>query len=756
MRHLQQVGTAKNFSAKAWALVSTAAVIAIFSLVCLDSYLELRGDRFIHAREEAERTLLVFEAQSSRTLDYTDGYLRAIRAFCRENCDAQVLAEHIHEIGEPNSAKTFSGVAYVIDRDGFIIFQSAVERERLRGFGSMATLDHFRYFQSHPGDTTFLGATRLGKITGKYQYRLARPILSDGRFEGEVVLTLEPNHIIEFFRSHSLGPHSVIAIMTLDPKLIARQPEPPAEAFDSTLLDVEHWSTMRDQPSGTIISTTSSIDGVRRDIFFKRLADYPAVVLVGIAYEDIEASLAPSRWNLILLALVFAFIALIVCGLVLRLIGRNRDLAMTDNASRHTAALLEQSNAELARHRDDLEDLVRDRTRDLRLEVQERRKLALAVEQSALMIFITDKNGIIEYVNPKFTEITGYEVDEAIGETPRLIKSGETPPEVYKDLWKTILSGQQWRGELMDRSKGGRIFWASISISPVRDESNAITHFVAMHEDITERKLAEKNIRLGKEQAEIASRAKSEILTNMSHELRTPLNAVIGYSETLLAGVFGPFPNPKFEEYINDIHDSGLHLLDVINDILDVSAIDAGKIDLHEESVRLREVVEATIRLIVPRAEKGKVIVLDDVPSDLPRLRADERRLKQIVLNLVSNAVKFTPEGGTVTVSARLTVLGAMEVFVSDTGIGMDEADISKALTVFGQVDSGLSRSHEGTGLGLPLTQGLVELHGGVMAISSGKGVGTTVTVTFPAERIEAKATAALLLNREEVSRTTP
>lgn len=374
---------------------------------------------------------------------------------------------------------------------------------------------------------------------------------------------------------------------------------------------------------------------------------------------------------------------------------------------------------------------------DLKQSEARLRKLSLAIEQNPNLIVITDRNGVIEYVNPSFCHRTGYSSAEAIGQNPRILKSDETPAELYPVLWSTILAGHEWRGEIRDRCKDGRTFWSSVVISPVFDDHGVITHFIAMHEDVSGRKLAEESTRQAREQAEMASRAKSEILANMSHELRTPLNAVIGYSEALLSGLFGSAPHPRFTEYINDIHESGLHLLDIINDILDVSAIDAGKIELHEERLHVGSVVEASIRLVAPRAEAAKVRMCDEVPSDLPRLLADPRRLKQILLNLLSNAVKFTPQGGAVTISARQSPAGEMRIMVSDTGIGMDEAGLAKALSLFGQVDSGLARANQGSGLGLPLTVGLVELHGGTLDISSEKGVGTTVTVTFPAMRVE-------------------
>jgi PAS domain S-box-containing protein len=381
-----------------------------------------------------------------------------------------------------------------------------------------------------------------------------------------------------------------------------------------------------------------------------------------------------------------------------------------------------------------LEREIRDRERA----EAELRKLSRAVEQSPNMIFITDVAGIIEYVNPRFTEFTGFARAEVLGRKPDILKSGRTPPAVYEDMWKTLLRGEEWRGEIEDRHKDGGFFWASVLISPVRDQNGAITHFVAMHEDITARRRAEESVREAKEQAEVASRAKSELLANMSHELRTPLNAIIGFSQTILEEYFGPIGNEKYREYIGDINASGSHLLDLINDILDVSAVEAGRMELHDETLDVAEICDSAIRILATKAQERHVTMTGLREKTLPALRADRRRLKQIFLNLLSNAVKFTPEDGSVTCDAWLAGDGWLAVVVADTGIGMDEAGIAKALTLFGQVDSSLSRSHEGTGLGLPLTKGLMELHGGTLSVESRPNAGTRIVLRFPPDRIEA------------------
>jgi two-component system cell cycle sensor histidine kinase PleC len=235
--------------------------------------------------------------------------------------------------------------------------------------------------------------------------------------------------------------------------------------------------------------------------------------------------------------------------------------------------------------------------------------------------------------------------------------------------------------------------------------------------------------------AEESSRVKSQFMANMSHELRTPLNAIIGFSEVIRDALVGPIA-ARYQDYARDIHSSGRHLLSLINDVLDLSKIELGRLELHEEPIDLTKLVDDCRRFVAERAKAGDLTLAIELPAELPALRADELRLKQVVLNLLSNAVKFTPPGGHITVEVCPTADGGIALAVADTGIGMRPDEIPTALEPFRQIDSALNRRYEGTGLGLPLARTLTELHDGTLTITSTPRQGTIVVLTLPAERV--------------------
>jgi PAS domain S-box-containing protein len=274
---------------------------------------------------------------------------------------------------------------------------------------------------------------------------------------------------------------------------------------------------------------------------------------------------------------------------------------------------------------------------------------------------------------------------------------------------------------------GGR--WYRVTDSRTRDGGSVITH-----DDITETKMREMHLLAAKDEADSINRMKTEFLANMSHELRTPLNAIIGFSDMMENELFGPIPEPKYVEYIVDIKQSGLHLLEVINDILDYAKIESGTFSLDRNPVDLNEAVESSLRILTARIDEKNLQLAVDIASDIPVIMGDRRRIVQLALNLLSNAIKFTPEGGRIEVRVARNMVGDIEFSVSDTGIGISQENLTHIADPFFQVDGTLARRHEGTGLGLTLCKMFVEMHGGSLRVHSVVGEGTMVTARFPAE----------------------
>jgi len=359
---------------------------------------------------------------------------------------------------------------------------------------------------------------------------------------------------------------------------------------------------------------------------------------------------------------------------------------------------------------------------------EELNNLRTAVEQSANTIVITDFDGNIEYVNPCFEKTTGYTFAEAVGQNPRVLKSGEQDGSFYRNLWETINSGQIWKGQFHNRRKDGSLFWESATISPVFDSSGRIIHFIAVKEDITERKALESNLLDALDRAEAGNRAKSEFLAVMSHELRTPLNGVLGFAELLSESQL----ESEQKEQARTILNCGEHLLQIVNDILDFSSIERKRMKFETGPVLIAGLVESScLPIRNTAAVKGLEFRCETDPGVPEQITGDERRIRQILINLLGNAVKFTSSGSVVLriVATSCGDQPALEFSVEDTGLGIPSETIPLLFKPFTQGDSTLRRSFEGTGLGLAISQRLAEAMGGKITIISTPGRGSIFTL---------------------------
>ncbi|MBI5922838.1 MAG: PAS domain S-box protein [Betaproteobacteria bacterium] len=387
-----------------------------------------------------------------------------------------------------------------------------------------------------------------------------------------------------------------------------------------------------------------------------------------------------------------------------------------------------------------------------KLAEEQLRKLSRAVEQSPESIVITDLEARIEYVNQAFLQVTGYQRKEVIGQNSKVLQSGKTPPETYTALWRALTRGESWKGEFLNKRKDGSEYDEFAIITPIRQEDGRITHYIAVKEDITEKKKLGKELdshrhhleelvrvrttelEAAQQKAEVANRAKSAFLANMSHEIRTPMNAIIGLTHLLRRTGATPEQALRLEK----IDGAAKHLLSIINDILDISKIEAGRLQLESADFSLSAILD-NIASIIGEAARDKGLLIEiDRDAVPPWLRGDQTRLRQALLNYASNAVKFTEHGSIVLRARVLEDSGdklLMRFEVADTGIGIAPEQMARLFQSFEQADSTTTRKYGGTGLGLAITRQLARLMGGEVGADSTPGAGSTFWFTARVER---------------------
>ncbi len=382
------------------------------------------------------------------------------------------------------------------------------------------------------------------------------------------------------------------------------------------------------------------------------------------------------------------------------------------------------------------------------------RRLSTAVEQSPSMVVITDTEGKLEYVNPKFTELTGYSSAEAIGQKSNILKSGVQDIEFYKEMWQIIESGKVWRGQFHNKKKNGELFWEAASISGILNESGEVINFIKMGEDITQQKITEAELKIALEKALESDRLKSAFLSNMSHEIRTPMNGVLGFINLLNEPNLSKSKISKYSEIINK---SGTRLLNTINDIIDISKIEAGEVVLTKNETFIDTEIEELYSFFLPEANKKGLSLFVEPASSSRQLMVitDSHKLHGVLTNLIKNAIKYT-ERGHITFGYSLKD-DFIEFFVEDTGIGIPKNRLQAIFNRFEQADIEDKSVFEGSGLGLAISKAYTEMLGGEIFVESTEGEGSKFTFTIPYNKKSGKEVVKLVENidvgRKEINK---
>ncbi len=677
-------------------LIAGAAGVLV-CVVLLTAWLlwDARRVAWEHAVQSSENVASTLEHDITHTIELYDLSLQAVVNGLRLPGIGALTPAMRNEVLFDNAATArYLGAIRVLDETGRVTIDSRHISPPDRNF---ADRTFFNVHRERPDVGLYIGAPFKDPRTGVWSIALSRRIEhADGRFAGVVVGTLRLDFFSHLFSLVDPGPAGSIALFRSDGRLIDRTPYGEAEiGHDYGRFGLfQHYA----QSKAGVFSAASSVDGVQRLFAYRQVGSLPLVLTIGTARD---AVLAPWRQKAIGIAIaIFALSAL--------------------------AAALGMAFVRELRRRDRAERAARESEREYRF---------LAEHSGDMIVRFDPRTQRHSYISPACRRLYGYGPEEALALTASEVIHPDDFPAVCAALARLEHEPEHDPIAYRGRRKDGSYIWVEASLTRSHNPDTGADEIVSVVRDIGERIRYEAALRQAKEEADSANRSKSQFLATMSHELRTPLNAIIGFAELMQSEVLGPIGNPQYRSYVNDINVSGSHLLQLINDILDLTKAEAGMLELHEDLVDLTGAIQAVARASRAPIDKAGLTIEIDVPPDLPPLRADERKVRQVFFNLIGNAVKFTSAGGQIRISGGFDPRNGTRVTVADTGVGIAAADLERVLEPFVQIDSALARQHHGTGLGLPAVKTIMELHGGTVELQSMVGTGTEVTVVFPADR---------------------
>ena len=591
----------------------------------------------------------------------------------------------------------------IIDAEGVLVYSN------LGGPGvDLSDREHFRvHAQGLHDDKLFVSRPVKGRVSGKWSLQLTRPIFNQGRFAGVIVMSVDPGYFTRFYQKIDLGEQGLVSVVRDSGEIMARSLD--QDKYIGKLIDTPFTAAVVPQQGN--YRRVGQTDGIDRIYSYFKMPAYGLTLIVSAGTDEQLAAVHQQQRVMLWIAGVAS---LLLIGLIAQFLRG-----------------LSQSN----RNREQLTEMVTQKTADLQTSLLVTNAAIFQLKQQRhvidehAIVTICDIDGRITYGNRKFAEISGYTPEEFMGKDHHLINSGHHPKGFFADMYQTIGRGEIWRAEVCNRAKDGHLYWVDSTTAAFMDEQGHAREYIAVRTDITARKLAEQG-------AHAANRAKGSFLANMSHEIRTPMNGVIGMVDILQQTRL----SADQQRMLRTIADSSMALLTILNDILDFSKIEAGKLDLENIPTNLSDVAQGVVNLMSTAANSKSIALSVRVAPELPKWAlGDPNRLRQVLLNLIGNALKFTTgrpgHPGQVALRLEPCTLPAgrpgVRLCVQDNGLGMSAEVVDKLFQAFTQADESTARKFGGTGLGLSVTRGLVELMGGCITVTSTPGAGSEFVVVL-------------------------